>query len=158
MKTAEKLAAGWLLTLGFMFLTISVTAGIEKLTAEKSINIPTQDEYDWQNPDYENNDTIVGGIIFGVPSLILGGWLALGLYKESRQDKKAITQQNHERLQSQFYQILQTNNGRITLLNFAMQSQLPAAEAKEYLDQKAKEFNANFQVNEEGGVSYHFDV
>ncbi|MBE9236313.1 hypothetical protein IQ227_09775 [Anabaena aphanizomenioides LEGE 00250] len=158
MKTAEKLAAGWLLTLGFMFLTISVTAGIEKLTAEKSINIPTQDEYDWQNPDYENNDTIVGGIIFGVPSLILGGWLALGLYKESRQDKKAITQQNHERLQSQFYQILQTNNGRITLLGFAMQSQLPAAEAKEYLDQKAKEFNANFQVNEEGGVSYHFDV
>ena len=158
MKTAEKLAAGWLLTLGFMFLTISVTAGIEKLTAEKSINIPTQDEYDWQNPDYENNDTIVGGIIFGVPSLILGGWLALGLYKQSRQDKKAITQQNHERLQSQFYQILQTNNGRITLLSFAMQSQLPAAEAKEYLDQKAKEFNANFQVNEEGGVSYHFDV
>ncbi|MBD2132936.1 MAG: hypothetical protein ACKO9I_18785 [Sphaerospermopsis kisseleviana] len=158
MKTAEKLAAGWLLTLGFMFLTISVTAGIEKLTAEKSINIPTQDEYDWQNPDYENNDTIVGGIIFGVPSLILGGWLALGLYKQSRQDKKAITQQNHERLQSQFYQILQTNNGRITLLGFAMQSQLPAAEAKEYLDQKAKEFNANFQVNEEGGVSYHFDV
>ncbi|BAZ80272.1 hypothetical protein PN497_22310 [Sphaerospermopsis kisseleviana CS-549] len=158
MKTAEKLAAGWLLTLGFMFLTISVTAGIEKLTAEKSINIPTQDEYDWQNPDYENNDTIVGGIIFGVPSLILGGWLALGLYKQSRQNKKAITQQNHERLQSQFYQILQTNNGRITLLGFAMQSQLPAAEAKEYLDQKAKEFNANFQVNEEGGVSYHFDV
>ncbi|GCL36167.1 hypothetical protein SR1949_12690 [Sphaerospermopsis reniformis] len=158
MKTAEKLAAGWLLTLGFMFLTISVTAGIEKLTAEKSINIPTQDEYDWQNPDYENNDTIVGGIIFGVPSLILGGWLALGLYKESRQNKKAITQQNHERLQSQFYQILQANNGKITLLSFAMQSQLPAAEAKEYLDQKAKEFNANFQVNEEGGVSYHFDV
>jgi hypothetical protein len=44
------------------------------------------------------------------------------------------------------------------LLSFAMQSQLPATEAKEYLDQKAKEFNANFQVNEAGGVSYHFDV
>jgi hypothetical protein len=32
-----------------------------------------------------------------------------------------------------------------------MQSQLPAAEAKQYLDKKAKEFNANFQVTEEGG-------
>jgi hypothetical protein len=69
-----------------------------------------------------------------------------------------LTQQKNQHLRSQFYQILQTNNGRITLLGFAMQSQLPAAEAKEYLDQKAKEFNANFQVNEEGGVSYHFDL
>jgi predicted nucleotidyltransferase len=31
-------------------------------------------------------------------------------------------------------------------------------EAKQYLDKKAKEFNANFQVTEEGAVSYHFDV
>jgi hypothetical protein len=30
--------------------------------------------------------------------------------------------------------------------------------AKQYLDKKAKEFNANFQVTEEGALSYHFDV
>ena len=54
--------------------------------------------------------------------------------------------------------MLLENQGRVTLLSFAMQSQLPAAEAKQYLDKKAKEFNANFQVTEEGAVSYHFDV
>jgi hypothetical protein len=54
--------------------------------------------------------------------------------------------------------MLQENHGRITVLGFAMQSQLPAANARLYLDEKAKEFNANFKVNEEGAVSYHFDV
>jgi hypothetical protein len=110
------------------------------------------------NAVQNSKDTIVGGIIFGVPSAILGSWLALGLYKQSQQEKKALKQENSEQLQAQFYQMLLQNQGRVTLLNFAMQSQLPAAEAKQYLDKKAKEFNANFQVTEEGAVSYHFDV
>ena len=80
------------------------------------------------------------------------------MYKQSQQEKKALKQQNSEQLQAQFYQMLLQNQGRVTLLSFAMQSQLPAAEAKQYLDHKAKEFNANFQVTEEGAVSYHFDV
>jgi hypothetical protein len=54
--------------------------------------------------------------------------------------------------------MLQDNHGRVTVLGFAMQSQLPAAHARQYLDEKAQEFNANFKVNEEGAVSYHFDV
>jgi hypothetical protein len=54
--------------------------------------------------------------------------------------------------------MLQQNQGRVTVLGFAMHSQLPAVVARQYLDEKAKEFNANFQVNEEGAVSYHFDI
>ena len=160
MKTAEKLAAGWLLTLGFMFLAISVSEVIYK-SEQSSIPIyPVEEEQVFAPPNanQESKDTIVGGIIFGVPSAILGSWLALGLYKQSRQEKKALKQQNTQQLQAQFYQMLLQNQGRITLLGFAMQSQLPAAEAKKYLDEKAKEFNANFQVNEEGAVSYNFDV
>ncbi|MEA5555969.1 hypothetical protein VB690_05875, partial [Nodularia spumigena CH309] len=38
MKTAEKLAAGWLLTLGFMFLTLSVSATTEKKSMLKPIS------------------------------------------------------------------------------------------------------------------------
>ena len=159
MKTAEKLAAGWLLTLGFMFLTLSVSAALEK-TAKPPIIVYPKDEYDFPAPNstYENDNRAVSGLIFGVPNFILGGWLALGLYRESRRNKKAINQQECDRLQSQFYQMLQQNHGRVTVLGFAMQSQLPAASARQYLDEKAKEFNANFQVNEEGAVSYHFDV
>ncbi|MEH1892345.1 MAG: hypothetical protein V7K92_23800 [Nostoc sp.] len=159
MKTAEKLAAGWLLTLGFMFLTLSATATWEKFAA-RQIYIPVQDAETFTAPNatYEDNNTAVGGLIFGVPSLTLGGWLALGLYRQSRQDKKALNQQVSDRLQSIFYEMLQENHGRLTVLGFAMQSQLPAANARQYLDEKAKEFNANFKVNEEGAISYHFDV
>ncbi|MEH2091510.1 hypothetical protein [Nostoc sp.] len=159
MKTAEKLAAGWLLTLGFMFVTLSATAALEKFATRKAIIIPT-DEYEFNAPNatYEDNNTAAAGLIFGVPTLTLGTWLALGLYRQSRQEKKAINQQVSDRLQSIFYEMLQENNGRVTVLGFAIQSQLPAAHARQYLDEKAKEFNANFKVNEEGAVSYHFDV
>ncbi len=159
MKTAEKLAAGWLLTLGFMFVTLSATAVFEKSATRKAIIIPT-DEYDFTAPSttYKDDNAAVGGLIFGVPTLTLGTWLALGLYRQSRQEKKALNQKVSDRLQSIFYEMLQENHGRVTVLGFAMQSQLPAANARQYLDEKAKEFNANFKVNEEGAVSYHFDV
>ncbi|MHC5597335.1 MAG: hypothetical protein ACYTXC_15580 [Nostoc sp.] len=159
MKTAEKLATGWLLTLGFMFLTLSATAALEKFATRK-VYIPVKDAYEFTAPNatYQDDNSAVGGLIFGVPTLTLGTWLALGLYRQSRQEKKALNQQVSDRLQSIFYNMLQENHGRITVLGFAMQSELPAANARLYLDEKAKEFNANFKVNEEGAVSYHFDV
>ena len=162
MKTAEKLAAGWLLTLGFMFLTTSVSAVITKNTTLKPI-LAIEDGVvvkDYLNKEaiYRLDNTALQGIIFGVPTLTLGGWLALGLYRQSRQEKKALSQQLNQHLQSQFYQMLEENKGCITVLGFAMKLQLPASVAREYLDEKAKQFNANFLVNEEGSVSYHFDV
>ncbi|MEH2058092.1 MAG: hypothetical protein V7K97_18410 [Nostoc sp.] len=159
MKTAEKLAAGWLLTLGFMFLMLSATAALEKFATRK-VYIPVKDAYEFTAPNatYQDDNSAVGGLIFGVPTLTLGTWLALGLYRQSRQEKKVLNQQVSDRLQSIFYEMLQENQGRLTVLGFAMQSQLPAAHARQYLDEKAKEFNANFKVNEEGAVSYHFDV
>lgn len=162
MKTGEKLAAGWLLTLGFMFLSLSASAVLQKNSIQK-VNIWIQGEVE-SIPSISTDEiskidnTAVGGLIFGVPSFLLGGWLALGLYRQSQQEKKAINQQVNDHLQSLFYRIIQENNGRVTLLGFAMQSQLPASVAKQYLDDQAKLFNANFKISEEGGISYHFDV
>lgn len=161
MKTAEKLAAAWLLTMGFMFVTLSAAEVFNKTTMEKSITLPLS--WDGSIEFSETNtpvidDTTIERLIFGIPTLTLGTWLALGLYRQSRQEKKALNQQVSDRLQSIFYEMLQKNHGRITVLGFAMQSQLPAAHARQYLDEKAKDFNANFKVNEEGAVSYHFDV
>ncbi|WP_375499385.1 hypothetical protein [uncultured Nostoc sp.] len=161
MKTAEKLAAAWLLTMGFMFVTLSAAEVFNKTTMEKSITLPLawdgSIEFSQTNTPVID-DTTVERLIFGIPTLTLGTWLALGLYRQSRQEKKALNQQISDRLQSIFYKMLQENHGRITVLGFAMQSQLPAAHARQYLDEKAKDFNANFKVNEEGAVSYHFDV
>lgn len=46
----------------------------------------------------------------------------------------------------------------MTVLGFAINSQLPATAAKKYLDLKAKEFNGNFDVSEEGNISYYFHI
>lgn len=162
MKTAEKLAAGWLLTLGFMFLTLSVSATMEKKSMLKPISSGYQEAVaqDFINEPalYLLDNTARNGIIFGVPTMVMGGWLSLGLLRQSRNEKKALQKQISDRLQSSFYQMLQENNGRVTVLGLAMNCQLPAAEAQEFLDMKAKEFNADFQVSEKGGVSYHFDI
>jgi len=161
MKTAEKLAAAWLLTMGFMFVTLSAAEVFNKTTTEKSITLPVAWDGSFEFSQTNTpviDDTTVERLIFGIPTLTLGTWLALGLYRQSRQEKKALNEQVSDRLQSIFYEMLQKNHGRITVLGFAMQSQLPAAHARQYLDEKAKDFNANFKVNEEGAVSYHFDV
>ncbi|MEA5579999.1 hypothetical protein VB620_01430 [Nodularia harveyana UHCC-0300] len=162
MKTSEKLAAGWLLTLGFMFLTLSTSATMEKKSMLKPISTGYQEAVaqDFVNEPalYLLDNTARNGIIFGIPTIMLGGWLSLGLYRQGKNEKKALQQQLSDRLQSNFYQMLQENGGRVTVLGLAMNCQLPAAEAEKYLDMKAKEFNADFQVNEKGGVSYHFDI
>jgi hypothetical protein len=163
MKTAEKLASGWLLTLGFMFLSISASAVLEKNSIQNSPKpLPDEIEYPKEysvSPNYEaTNNAAIGGFVFGVPSAILGGWMALSLYRQNKHEKKVLKQEMSDRLQSVFYRMIQENHGRVTLLGFAMQSQLPPGTAKEYLDSRAKEFNANFKISEEGSVSYLFDI
>ncbi|TVP62652.1 MAG: hypothetical protein EA343_10575 [Nodularia sp. (in: Bacteria)] len=162
MKTAEKLAAGWLLMLGFMFLTLSVSATNQKNSITKPIstgyNEAVVKDFSNEPARYLFENIARNGIIYGVPTMVLGGWLSLGLYRQSKNEKKAQQKQLSDRLQSNFYQMLQENNGRVTVLGLAMNCQLPAADAQEYLDMKAKEFNADFQVSEKGAVSYHFDI
>lgn len=159
MKTAEKLAAGWLLTLGFMFLTVSVSAVVEKNTMQKPLP-PGIEVADFPNEPAITilNNTALHGLVFGVPTTVLGMWLALGFYRQTQQEKKVLKAQANDQLQSTFYRLLQENNGRITLLSFAMQSQLPPVTARQYLNEQAKLFNANYKISEEGGISYHFDV
>ncbi len=162
MKTAEKLAAGWLLTLGFMFLTLSVSATVEKKSMLKPMSTgyheAVAEDFINEPAVYFLDNTARNGIIFGIPTMMLGGWMSLGMYRQSKNEKKAQQKQLSDRLQSNFYKMLQENNGRVTVLGLAMNCQLPAADAQEYLDMKAKEFNADFQVSEKGGVSYHFDI
>lgn len=55
-----------------------------------------------------------------------------------------------------FYQLLQDHQGRITVLDFAMASRLPAIAAREFLDARAMDFTAHFEVTERGDVVYLF--
>jgi hypothetical protein len=59
-------------------------------------------------------------------------------------------------LNSAFYQLLQDNCGQVTLLDFALKTNLTGLEAKQYLDQRAQEFMADFEVTQKGEIVYCF--
>ncbi|MCP6761691.1 MAG: hypothetical protein NHB32_23765 [Fischerella sp. CENA71] len=139
MKFIKQLSAGVLLSFGFIFLMI---ATVEILTYNQK---PTPQE------QQEARDTMMGGLVFGLPAVAYGGWLVWNLRK---QNQKLLS----DRLQSTFYRLLEENSGTISVLSFAKESQISGEEAKHYLDAKAKEFNATFDVNPQGGVYYHFHI
>lgn len=150
MKTAEKLASGWLLLLGFVFLMLPGTALHDKNSTQKQ----TMPLCSTPNVDAAR-DSAMGGLILGVPSVLLGGcWLALGVYRQQQQEK--ALKQAGDRFHSTFFRLIQAGNGSITVFNFAMAAQLTATAAKQYLDEKAKEFDATFVVSNEGVISYYF--
>lgn len=55
-----------------------------------------------------------------------------------------------------FLKLIENNSSKITVLQLARNAQIPTQSAKEYLDEKAKELSADFEVNEDGNVSYRF--
>lgn len=131
MKAFKKISAGLLLTIGFVFLMVPVVVLTRK-------DATPEDRMD-----------AIAGLVFGFPAAAWGGWLAWSL-KQKNQN------QGSDRLHSTFYRLIKEGNGQITVMRFAMEAQLPAAAAQQYLDEKAKEFDADFGVNEEGGIFYYF--
>ncbi|MFE1743928.1 hypothetical protein [Coleofasciculus sp. H7-2] len=133
----KKLSAGLLLTFGGLFLMIPLI-----VFAMPNPNASPEDKQ-------EDRDAALGGLVLGLPAVAVGGWLVWGLRKQH-------SKETGDRLQSTFYRLLTEGDGSITALQFAMETKLTAAEAKQYLDDRAKEYDANFKVSDEGGVSYYF--
>lgn len=86
-------------------------------------------------------------VFFGVAPASLGGWL---LYASSRAERQAIREQ--------FFQLLQANRGRLSLLDFAAATRLEPAIAREHLNTWAKEFSASFEVSDGGDIYYIFST
>jgi large subunit ribosomal protein L7/L12 len=106
------------------------------------------------NPNRVMEKKMSGALVWitlGLPLVGLGNWRG---WRASQQEQKAKS----DRLVSAFYRLLQQSNGQITVLDFAMATELPAQEAKEYLDEKAKEFDAYFLVTEGNGICYQFET
>jgi hypothetical protein len=109
--------------------------------------------------------TVVFGILcFGVLALalihrllpflqiLLPGMVTWWLWRRYRtgQDRQ------QKRLRTVFYRLLQEHHGQIMLLDFAMTAAIPAIAARKYLDSRAQEFAARFEVTEQGDVVYVF--
>lgn len=48
--------------------------------------------------------------------------------------------------------------GYITVMRLAMATKVSGDEAQQFLTEKAKEFNADFKVTENGSIIYKFDI
>jgi ribosomal protein L7/L12 len=134
MKLITKIAAGALLGFGIPISFLALAAML-----------------DAKNTSQNKWESGLALVTLGLPPTVLGGWLALG-------SQRAGQREDRDRLQSMFFRLLKESNGHLTVIRFAMESGLDGEAAKSYLDDRAKEFNAIFNVTEAGGVSYYFDL
>ena len=90
-------------------------------------------------------------LIFGAPPVAMGAGLLAWSF-----NSKPLGQP--KRLKQTFFRLLQEDNGKVTLLRFAIETGLEAKEARAYLDERALEFNATFEATAQGAVVYVFDL
>jgi ribosomal protein L7/L12 len=133
MGRTSTIAAGILLSIG---ISISILA--------------TPPVFGQKAPPGDREEALAALILYGLSPIALGSWLAFSNYQRSKKAEQRY-------LQAVFYRLLKESNGQINALRFSMESNLSGAEAKEYLDARAKEFNASYNVSEEGKLSYYFD-
>lgn len=133
MKLIKKLSAGFLLTLGSICLVAAAYA-----------------PFDSEISPEEQRSNVIACLLFGLPLTGAGGWMAWQLHQQGKKEKR-------DRLQSIFYELVRQSKGQITLLQFAMEAKLSGTEARQFLDEQARVFNANFEVNDQGEIFYFFN-
>ena len=62
------------------------------------------------------------------------------------------------RLRQVLYQLIEASNGQVTLVQFAIAADIPAAEARAYIGSQAKAFSANFDITDSGSIVYQFPI
>jgi hypothetical protein len=67
-------------------------------------------------------------------------------------------QQRQRYLYAVFYDCLQATQGKLSVLDFAIATQLPSAQARAFLDARAKELWAEFEPTPQGDVLYTFPL
>ncbi|MEB3338879.1 MAG: hypothetical protein VKJ46_15520 [Leptolyngbyaceae bacterium] len=97
---------------------------------------------------------LVSAILALWPLLLTLGIAGSGLWWWNRD--RQIKQHHQRFLQSTFYRLITENQGRMTVLEFAMQANIIGSEAKQYLDLRAEEFSPTFEVTHQGEVVYCF--
>lgn len=140
MRRVKTIVAGVLLGIGLpisivctwnLFQPIDSTTAPTLVEAQRSLNLATL-------------------IFYGLVPVTMGSGLALSNNRQGQQSQR-------DRLQAVFFRLLQEGDGQINVLRFSMEANISGSEAKVYLDDRAREFNAAFNVSEEGKVFYYFD-
>jgi ribosomal protein L7/L12 len=140
-RRTKTILAGILMGVGVP-ITVACTIGL--ITLNSPPNQPSTEKADMPG-------TIATLLFFGLTPTVMGSWLVWGnLQQGQRQDR--------DRLQATFFKLLRESNGHINVLRFSMEANISGEAAKAYLDERAREFNAAFNVTEEGKLFYTFDA
>jgi ribosomal protein L7/L12 len=134
MRVLNRILAGVLLGVGLPISLLAIIAIVNPKTAAA-----------------EKAEATIALVLLGVTPTAIGGYLA---FNANRQRQQAAD----ERLRNLFFQLLREGNGQITPIRFAMEAGLDGEAAKTYLQARATEFDAVFNVSEQGTVSYYFDL
>ena len=94
-----------------------------------------------------------------LPVLAISGLGAASYWLWRQQQRRHRQRQRHQaRLNTKFYQLLQRQQGRISVLDFAMHSRLDGTSAQAYLNAQAQAFSAYFETTLRGDIIYVFNV
>lgn len=107
--------------------------------------------------DFELEDPAEAGVAlvaFGLAPTALGGWLAWNLRDNNQRLSQTLTLQQEQL----FLQLLQSQAGDLTIIQFAAAAQISIEQAKAFLDQKAQVLNASFDVKDTGAIVYRFPL
>ncbi|MEH1939914.1 MAG: hypothetical protein V7L01_06820 [Nostoc sp.] len=111
-----------------------------------------------KTPAKEKENYVTALTILTIPSTIIGGCLSWSLVQQNRKQQTLLVESEQQRLQLVFLELIEQNAGTITVLQLARNADISTHSAKQYLDEKAKELNAYFEVNEDGNVLYRFSL
>jgi hypothetical protein len=93
-----------------------------------------------------------GGKVMFVCGALL---FAAGVFGVFNLRKKKINAEN-DKMNHILYDLIKKNNGKITLLEFAVATNLEAADARKFLESKAAQFGTVVDVDSEGIINYIF--
>ncbi|MEQ9621211.1 hypothetical protein [Coleofasciculus chthonoplastes] len=137
MKTLKKLFTGVFLIIGISILLLG-TIDLANSNASKK----------------DREGALAAIVLFGLPSAAMGTWLFWHLRQQHQQQLKQLNL-DKEQL---FLHLLQQQEGKFTVTDFAISAKISLQESKEYLDQKAQQLNAGFETSDEGGIIYKFPI
>lgn len=94
-----------------------------------------------------------------LPVLLIAGMGAGGywLWRQWQQQQRK-RQRQQAQLNAKFYQLLQRQQGRISVLDFAMFAKIEGVAAQSYLNAQAQAFSAYFETTLQGDIIYVFNL
>lgn len=96
--------------------------------------------------------------IIGGPIMVGAGLLYWSASQQDTQERQGQRQKTQDQVRDIFFELLQQQQGRITVLQLAMAADIPGEAAKLYLDGQIREFGGDFEVSDQGTIIYLFPL